>query len=135
VISPSASLIHKDVFSTYGAFDESLPACEDYDLWLRITSREQVAFVNEPLLIKTGGHADQLSHRYPIMDMFRLQSLDKLLRSGHLNPLQHTQTRQMFMKKLKIVYKGAIKHKNTAVLNMLTVRYIDIFDRDLLTHT
>lgn len=125
VISPSASVIHKDVFSTHGVFDESLPACEDYDLWLRITSKENVAFIDEPLLIKTGGHADQLSQKYPIMDMFRLQSLNKLLHSRSLNSLQYSQTRQMFMKKLKIVHKGAIKHRNSAVLDELAERYMD----------
>jgi len=118
-------VIHKDVFSTHGVFDESLPACEDYDLWLRITSKENVAFIDEPLLIKTGGHADQLSQKYPIMDMFRLQSLNKLLHSRSLNSLQYSQTRQMFMKKLKIVHKGAIKHRNSAVLDELAERYMD----------
>ena len=32
-ISPSSSIIKKDVFEEVGAFDESLTVCEDYDLW------------------------------------------------------------------------------------------------------
>ncbi|MBU0650624.1 glycosyltransferase, partial [bacterium] len=37
LISPSSVIIHKDIFDHIGLFDETLMACEDYDLWLRIT--------------------------------------------------------------------------------------------------
>ena len=39
-----------------GLFDEALPACEDYDLWLRICARYPVFYLEEPLLRKYGGH-------------------------------------------------------------------------------
>ena len=65
VISPSAAVLHRSLLDDVGGFDESLPACEDYDLWLRVCAREPVHYVDEPLLAKTGGHDDQLSHRYP----------------------------------------------------------------------
>ena len=34
LICPSSALIHLEVFSEIGLFDESLPVCEDYDFWL-----------------------------------------------------------------------------------------------------
>ena len=68
-----------------GLFDESLPVCEDYDLWLRIPCRYPVLFIEKPLIVKKGGHADQLSRRYEAMDRFRIESLTRLLKSGLLS--------------------------------------------------
>ena len=62
-ISPSSALIRSDLFDDIGYFDESFPACEDYDFWLRVTAREKILFLDEPLTIKFGGHDDQLSKK------------------------------------------------------------------------
>ena len=83
-ISPSAVLIHRSIFDCVGLFNEQLPACEDYDLWLRICARFPVHFIPEPLIIKYGGHDDQLSRRYWGMDRFRIQALEDILASGVL---------------------------------------------------
>ena len=61
MISPSAVMLHRRLFQDHGGFDETLPAAEDYDLWLRLTWRYEVGLVDEPLVIKRGGHPDQLS--------------------------------------------------------------------------
>jgi len=61
IISPSSVVVKKEVFDDVGFFDESLPVCEDYDMWLRITSKYPVLFVDKPLIVKRGGHEDQLS--------------------------------------------------------------------------
>ena len=45
-------MLHRSVFEDFGFFDEDLPACEDYDFWLRYSSKEEVIFINEPLIIK-----------------------------------------------------------------------------------
>ena len=125
-ISPSAAVIHRSIFTTYGSFNESLPACEDYDLWLRITAHEPVSFVDEPLLIKTGGHDDQLSRRYPHMDLFRLKSLAGLLRDANLNTRQNDLAAQMFLRKYNIVINGAKKHGNEELLQNIPQLYSDI---------
>ena len=125
-ISPSAVVIHKDIFAQHGMFNESLPACEDYDLWLRITAHEPVAFIDEPLLTKTGGHKDQLSRRFPVMDRFRLQSLAGIIRSNKLDHTQRLKAHDMFMKKLSIVRLGAEKRGNEAMLQSLDGDYSDL---------
>lgn len=79
VISPSSVVIHRTVFDDIGYFDESLPACEDYDLWLRICSRYPVLYLDEELITKYGGHTDQLSHKHWGMDRFRIFSLEKII--------------------------------------------------------
>lgn len=79
MITPSAVMVNKQIFEDVGMFDEQLPACEDYDLWLRITRKYQVGLVDKKLVVKTGGHHDQLSCKYWGMDRFRIQALEKLL--------------------------------------------------------
>ena len=118
-ISPSSVLIKRALFDEVGNFNESLPACEDYDLWLRICAHYEVHYLEEKLLIKYGGHEDQLSRKYWGMDRFRIQSLDKLLQSGVLDPRQTQLAMEMLFNKIEIMQKGAVKHNNTELLVML----------------
>lgn len=127
-ISPSAVLIHHSVFDDVGLFDESLPACEDYDLWLRICAREPVLFVDEALLEKTGGHEDQLSQRYPAMDQYRLQALAGLLRGHALNETQRQQAQSVFLQKLQIFCNGARKRGRMEAADVMLQRYHDLLD-------
>jgi len=108
-ISPSAVVIHRSVFDDIGLFDASLPACEDYDLWLRITAKMPVLFVNDLLTIKYGGHEDQLSKKYWGMDRFRIQSLKKILDTCELSADDASAAREMMQKKIEIYVAGAKK--------------------------
>jgi len=83
LVSPSAVMMKRSLFDEVGLFDEDLPACEDYDLWLRISWRYPVHLIETPLIIKRGGHADQLSQA-PGLDKFRIQALKKAIESGQL---------------------------------------------------
>ena len=114
VISPSAVMIHKQVFETIGLFDTDLPACEDYDMWLRVCARLPVLYVDKPLLKKYGGHSDQLSHKYPAMDRFRIRALEKIIRTGSLSPEHLQMTLDQLRTKFRIYQQGAIKHDNIA---------------------
>lgn len=115
-MSPSSIVVHKSVFDTVGTFDEFLPACEDYDLWLRITSRYQVAYVETASINKYGGHGDQLSGRHWGMDRFRVLALEKILNTGSLNKEDYQAALAMLLKKLTILYKGARKHENEKLI-------------------
>lgn len=108
-MSPSSILIHRSVFDRVGLFDEYLPACEDYDLWLRIAARFPVLFVEEPLIVKYGGHPDQLSRKYWGMDRFRIRALEKLLEAGNLPSEYARAARDMLLKKAEIYIAGARK--------------------------
>lgn len=129
-ISPSASLIKKSVFDELGGFDESMPACEDYDYWLRLCSREPVAYVDDALIQKFGGHDDQLSSQHWGMDRFRLKAIAKLLRSHKLNPFMRTPDYvaavKTFNSKLDIYCKGALKRKRDEHVAELRHQYDDI---------
>lgn len=109
IVSPSAVMMRRKLFDAVGLFDEALPACEDYDLWLRIASRYPIGLIEKPCLIKYGGHADQRSREVPAMDRFRIQSLAKILREGILTPEQTLAARQMLAEKTRIYIAGALK--------------------------
>ena len=109
VISPSAVMIHRKILEETGLFDESLPACEDYDLWLRIACRFPVGLMEQPYVIKYGGHADQRSHEFPAMDRFRIQSLVKILNSGILSTDQAALAKKILGEKSRIYIQGADK--------------------------
>ncbi len=111
-VSPSSILISRSVFDEIGNFDELLPVCEDYDLWLRMSARYPFHLVNEPQIIKYGGHADQLSKRYWGMDRFRVQSILNLLKSRQLNPGQRREARKALSEKLSILVNGFKKREN-----------------------
>jgi GT2 family glycosyltransferase len=109
VISPSAVVLARSLFDEVGGFDETFPVCEDYDLWLRITCREPVGYLAEPLAVKHGGHADQLSRATPVMDQWRIRAIDKLLRTGHLMEPQRQAAVAELERKCRIVAQGCRK--------------------------
>ncbi len=116
LISPSATAISRECFDRYGPFDEDLPACEDYDLWLRITACEWVGFIPEKLVIRHGGHPDQLSARYQAMDRFRVYSIAKLLvrDGGGLTPEYRRHAAAMALEKARILRDGALKRNRVS---------------------
>lgn len=115
-ISPSSTLIKKEIFSDYGYFDESLEVCEDYDMWIRITAKEEVGYLDEPMLIKHGGHSDQLSKKYWGMDRFRIFSLEKNLNGNWFTKEQRQTVINVLIKKLTILTNGANKRGNKEIL-------------------
>lgn len=117
-ISPSSSMIKKEVFKDYGFFDEELQVCEDYDMWVRITAKENVGYLSEPLVIKYGGHADQLSKKYWGMDRFRIKSLEKNINSNWFSKDQNKYAYETLIKKLQIVLSGAKNRNNTELSNI-----------------
>jgi glycosyltransferase involved in cell wall biosynthesis len=115
-ISPSTAVMEKETLQALGLFDESLPACEDYDLWLRLCHRYPVYFVDQQLVTRYAGHDDQLSRQYPFMDRFRVRALHRLLDSEALQDEDFTAARATLLRKLEILLQGARKHGNQAVI-------------------
>ena len=111
LISPSAVMIHREVFDQIGNFDPSMIVCEDYDLWLRITPFYEVGFLHDPIIKKYGGHSDQLSTQYKAMDYFRVQSLVKILQMD-IGEKNRAQAKKVLAQKAQILIKGYKKHYN-----------------------
>ena len=111
VVGMSTVVARRELFDRYGGFDETLPCCEDYDLWLRVGCREPFLLVPEPLTAKEGGRPDQLSvvHRMG-MDRFRIRALSHLLENTALEPEQRRVAVAELARKCLIYGQGCIKH-------------------------
>jgi len=110
VVSPSAVMMRKEFFDKAGYFDENLPACEDYDLWLRTSIQMEVPLLSEMLTIRHGGHEDQLSQKYGGMDRFRVYALQKLLQYD-LTEEQRQKVAEEIRKKCRIILVGSVKRR------------------------
>ncbi len=113
LVSPSAVMIRRRLFAEVGFFDERLPACEDYDLWLRISCKYPVYLIDTPLIIKRGGHEDQLSGK-PGLDKFRIQALQKLIQSNRLSIDQHQAALKVLKEKAAIYAAGCLRRGRIA---------------------
>jgi glycosyltransferase involved in cell wall biosynthesis len=109
IISPSSAMMRKTLFSKVGLFDEALPVCEDYDFWLRISARFPIFFINRKLIIKRGGHSDQLSNRSWGNDRYRVMALEKLLSEPYITQEEREMILKEMRKKCHVLYKGFLK--------------------------
>lgn len=109
LVSPSAVMMRRKFFDEVGLFDESFPACEDYDLWLRASLFLPFGLIEKPYVVKYGGHSDQRSKEFPVMDGFRIKALCKILESDKLTPSQREAAFHELRKKCEIVSQGALK--------------------------
>ncbi len=113
LVSPSAVILHRRLLEEHGGFDESLPAAEDYDLWLRLTWRYDVGLLPEPLIIKRGGHGDQLSRQWGL-DRYRIQALLKIVAEPDLPAPYRDAARLTLERKCAIYAQGCAKRGKMA---------------------
>lgn len=116
LISPSTVILKKEIFKKIGPFREDFPVCEDYDLWLKLTSLYSVEYVDEVLIKKYGGHEDQLSRKLKAMDFYRIKAIDWILEHRNLSELYQKEATSVLVKKAEILIKGYKKHNNLSDL-------------------
>ncbi len=105
LLSLSSALFRRRVFDEIGNFDEDFPVCEDYDFGIRLAHRYPIHFLSQPLIVKRGGHSDQLSKKYWGMDRFRVKALEKALQLN-LTPQQDEKVKKEIVKKSRILALG-----------------------------
>ncbi len=111
MVSPSSVMLHRSLLDEVGVFDENLPACEDYDLWLRICRSEKVGLIDQQLMIRHGGAEDQLSVTTPMQDRYRIMAMDSILLQ-ELTEEQRTSVITVRNRKIEIVVNGFRKRGN-----------------------
>ena len=114
LVSPSSVMLRRSLFSEVGLFDEDLPACEDYDLWLRISCGYPISLIPRQLVVKEGGQHDQLSYRVKGLDRFRIMALLKLINGGQLSAKQLRATIRELSEKCRIYGNGCLKRGRIA---------------------
>ncbi len=116
LVSPSAVMMRRSFFDIKGVFDETLPACEDYDLWLRTAVDMPIYLIDTPCIIKQGGHEDQLSSHHSL-DRYRIQSISGLLKEDKEGKIQLKRSQKaaalsMLHEKCRIYAQGCAKRGN-----------------------
>jgi glycosyltransferase involved in cell wall biosynthesis len=111
IVSPSAVMMRLKTFDVLGGFDETLPACEDYDLWLRASLRYEIHTLSQMLTVKRGGHADQLSRQWGL-DRWRIAALEKILADPALAPEYVPLVVREIARRCQILAAGASKRGN-----------------------
>jgi len=110
-VGMSTVMVRRELFDLVGYFDENLPCCEDYDLWLRVSAVQPFLFIGLPLTVKDGGRPDQLSQIYSVgMDRFRIAAIEKILAAGVLQSGQAELAIAELARKCRIYGTGCLKH-------------------------
>jgi len=105
-------MVTRSLLAEVGFFDENLPACEDYDMWLRIGYKHPIFLIDTPLIIKRGGHTDQLS-KNPALDKYRIKALKKILDRNVLSEKQHRAAIKVLQDKCTVYAAGCQKRGRT----------------------
>lgn len=114
LISPSCTMFTRKAWESIGPFDEAMPSCEDYDMWLRACLHYPVGLVREKLTVKHGGRPDQLSVCVPCADLYRIQALVKVLQSRKLDENQWDMALDVLGRKVGIYMQGCEKRGKSA---------------------
>ena len=116
-IGASTAILHKSIFDDIGYFDQSLQVCEDYDMWLRVSNKYNIGYINKELIIKYAGHKNQLSFSTFGLDRFRVLALLK-----HKTGRYQNEVKKEIIKKCNILIKGAKNNNNQEIIK--TYKYI-----------
>ncbi|MFA6236345.1 MAG: glycosyltransferase [Bacteriovorax sp.] len=114
LIAPSSVMLERELFLQMEGFDESFQVCEDYDLWLKISSLLEIGFIENPVIIKHGGHDDQLSAKYPAMDFWRLKSMHWILKTRNLSHSHKLIVIESMKRRGEILMNGYRKYGNAS---------------------
>jgi glycosyltransferase involved in cell wall biosynthesis len=109
--SISCTMIHRSCFAECGAFDENLPACEDYDLWLRLAARYPIYYVDGPEVVRRSPRPEISQHAWT-WDRFRVYALEKAFQGGHLNPEQRFLVSQEIVNRCERLVEGFRRQKS-----------------------
>lgn len=86
----SAVLVRRDVFDSAGYFDETMPSCEDHDMWRRAAvAGYRIHFIDE-CLVGYRKDADNMTSKPQLMLQGELMHLAKILNEGEAyEPFAH----------------------------------------------
>ena len=79
----------RELYQEMNGFREDFIVCEDYELWLRVTHKYEVGFIEEPILNKYGGHDDDQKDDKDTRGQYFSKSIQNFGSVGGKNKNQH----------------------------------------------
>ncbi len=95
----SAVLVRRDVFNAVGFFDESMPSCEDHDMWRRIAIAGYKIHFIEDCLVGYRTNAYNMTSKPTLMLQGELIHLSKILNEGAL----YTSSARKFYERIEVL--------------------------------
>ena len=127
IIGPSTVLIETDLYKTLGGFRDDIEIAEDYELWLRLTDANKIAYIDEALITKRAGHIGQLSEKYGQIEIFRIRGLQKLVEQSYFSLKNQKMAEQELAKKCRIYAAGCRKRnkvEEAELYESLATKYV-----------
>lgn len=109
----SCVVARRGFLEAHGGFDENLPSCEDYDLWIRIASHISIVQLPDAVVA-----ADEVSAPPAwALDRYRVYALEKAFQSGHLNADQRHRVAEEMICRCDSLVAGYRQKNNTERAN------------------
>lgn len=78
--STSSAVVRRSALELVGGFDESLPSCQDWDLWCRIRAAGDIAVIAQPLVRFHQSGEDRISRSWPAVSQGHKILFDRIMR-------------------------------------------------------
>src|SRR5262245_30229906 len=123
--SATTSVVRRAVLDRVGLFDETLRACEDWDLWLRIARAAQFDVVDEPLA-RIRLHSSNMMRGTARMEAALTQVIDRLYRDpglpAEVRPLEPRARAAASLALGKLAMRGGMRRLGARYL-LRSIRY------------
>lgn len=112
-LAASAIVARRRCLELHGGFDENLPSCEDYDLWIRIAAHVPIYVVPGSVVhVKKTSPPPSWS-----LDRYRVYALEKAFQSGHLTSDQRHRVAEEMVRRCESLVEGYRQRNNTERAN------------------
>ncbi len=112
-LAASAIVCRRRCLELHGGFDENLPSCEDYDLWIRIAAHVPICLVSDSIVhVKKTSPPPSWS-----LDRYRVYALEKAFQSGHLTSDQRHRVAEEMVRRCDSLVEGYRQRNNTERAN------------------
>ncbi|MCK4412845.1 MAG: glycosyltransferase family 2 protein [Candidatus Eisenbacteria sp.] len=111
-VTISSAVVHRSCFNECGFFDENLPACEDYDLWLRLAARHPIHFLDGGVAVTRRSTRLDSPSRGWSWERFRVYALEKAFQGGQLDAEQRLLVAQEIVRKCERLVEGFRRQKS-----------------------
>ncbi|NNE99536.1 MAG: glycosyltransferase [Pyrinomonadaceae bacterium] len=105
VATPSTVIAEKDLFSQVGGFDTDLSLCADWEMWIRLATKTEFAYIDEPLL-KYRVHESNMSNNPRVLESDTILLLEKAFSLGGM-PKNITDQKKLSYAKNFMIFAGA----------------------------
>jgi glycosyltransferase involved in cell wall biosynthesis len=100
--TPSTFLVEREVLLDRGGFDPALSTCADWDMWLRLATVTDFAYVDEPL-VRYRVHGTNMSRNVPLLERDTLLMLEKAFAMPNLPSALHDRRRATFARNYMVL--------------------------------